>query len=364
MRRNNGAVRAIWRGAMAGIGGAACLLAGCGEPTAGGGGGGGTGGGPPVTITGLVAGPGEAPFAAWAPAFEKLHPQIQIGDETPGSHGPKPFTNGEVDFILSDAPPTGAQRITQASARHAEVLAVPLAVQAISPVYDVPGVTAALNFTPEVLAGIFLGTITHWNDPALAAANPGVALPNLEIVPVHRSDACGATARFTAFLTGASEDWKRKVGANSYVSWPVGVDAKGDEGVALVVGKTPGTIGYVGLHTAVAEHLTCGHVRNAAGKFVAADMASLSAAAAAAEGQPAGGWIVDPPGDGSYPLCAYVWLVLPDRLPGVGREKALSDFAVYALTDGQAELERMGYAPLPAQTAEGAINTVRAVNVE
>ena len=204
---------------------------------------------------------------------------MQINYQSIGSGGGiRQLLDKTVDFGASDGPMTDDQ-LKQASV---PILHFPTVLGADVPSYNLPGVSAELNFTPEALAGIFLGKITKWNDPAIASANPGVKLPGEDIVVVHRSDGSGTTYIWTDYLSKISPEWKQKVGKATSVNWPVGLGGKGNEGVSGLVQQTPDSLGYIELIYAIQNKIAYGRVKNSAGAFVKADLASVSAAAAAA----------------------------------------------------------------------------------
>jgi phosphate transport system substrate-binding protein len=213
-------------------------------------------------------------------------------------------------------------------------------------------VSSALNFTPEALAGIFLGRITKWNDPAIADANKGVKLPADDIVVAHRSDGSGTTYCWTDFLSKVSDEWKNKVGKGTSVNWPVGLGGKGNEGVTGLVKQTPDSIGYVELIYAVSNSIPYGSVKNAAGNFVKADLAGVSAAAAgAAKDMPEDFRvsITNAPGKAAYPVSTFTWLLIPQKFPDAAKRDALKGFLKWALTGGQSYAEGLSYAKLPKE---------------
>ena len=216
-------------------------------------------------------------YSKWFDVYHTAHPNVQINYQSIGSGGGiRQLQAGTVDFGASDGPMTDEQ-LAQSKVK---VLHFPTVLGAVVPTYNVSGVTNDLNFTQKALAGIYLGQITKWNDPEISKANPGVKLPGDDIVVVHRSDGSGTSYIFTDFLSKVSGDWKSKVGAATSVNWPVGLGGKGNEGVTGLVKQTPGSIGYIELVYAVQNKIAYGKVQNAAGKFVKADLAGVTAAAA------------------------------------------------------------------------------------
>jgi phosphate transport system substrate-binding protein len=207
-----------------------------------------------------------------------------------------------------------------------------------------------LNFTQKALTGIYLGTITKWNDPEIVGANKGVNLPNSDIVVVHRSDGSGTSFIFTDFLSKASDAWKSKVGASASVNWPVGLGGKGNEGVTGLVKQTPGSVGYIELIYAVQNNIPYGKVQNAAGKFVKADLAGVTAAAAGAAKSIPDDFrvsITNAPGATAYPISSFTWLLIPAQISDAAKREAIKGFLKWMLTEGQNYNEGLSYARLP-----------------
>src|ERR1700685_4691673 len=229
------------------------------------------------------------------------------------------------------------------------ILHLPTVLGADVPADNVPGVTGELKFTPEVLAGIFLGKITKWNDKALASANPGVNLPDKEIIVVHRSDGSGTTYIWTDYLSKVSADWKSQVGSGTSVRWPIGLGGKGNEGVAGSIRQLQGSIGYVELIYAVQNNIPYGSVKNAAGVFLKASLEGVTAAAASAPQMPAGFRvsITHAPGKNAYPISSFTWLLIPEQSKDAAKGKILADFLNWMVTDGQKMVAALSYAPLP-----------------
>jgi len=218
-------------------------------------------------------------YSKWFDEFHTMHPNLQINYQSIGSGGGiRQLQAGTVDFGASDQPIAHEQLAKFEN----KPLHFPTVLGAVVPTYNIPGVDKELNFTPEALAGIFLGTISKWNDQEIARANPGVKLPDTAIAVVHRSDGSGTTFIWTDYLSKVSPEWKAKVGSATSVNWPGGLGAKGNEGVAGLVKQTPNSIGYVELIYAIQNKMPYGRVRNAAGQFVKAELASVTAAAAGA----------------------------------------------------------------------------------
>lgn len=278
---------------------------------------------------------------------------VQINYQPNGSGGGiKAVSEGVTDFGASDMPLSDEQLSAYQSKNGFKLLEFPTVLGAAVPIYNLPEVSQTLNFTPEALAGIFLGKITMWNDPAIASANKGVNLPSRKILVAHRSDASGTTFVWTDYLSKVSPAWKSTVGKpNASVEWPVGVGGKGNDGVAGLVKQEAGAIGYVELIYAVKNKLAYGKVRNQAGEFVLADLGSVTAAAAGAAKSIPDDFrvsITNAPGKAAYPISTFTWLLIPSKISDAGKRTAISGFVKWALTKGQAEVESLDYARLPA----------------
>ncbi|MGB9457200.1 MAG: phosphate ABC transporter substrate-binding protein PstS [Bryobacteraceae bacterium] len=288
-------------------------------------------------------------YSKWFEEFRQAHPSIEINYQSIGSGGGiQQLTAGTVDFGASDMPMKDAQ----IAALKIKPLHFPTVLGGLVPTYNIPGVSQDLKFTPETLAGIYLGQITRWNDPRLVKDNPGAKLPASDIVVVHRSDGSGTTFVFTDYLSKVSPQWKSEVGANTSVKWPVGTGQKGNEGVAGMVKQTPGAIGYVELIYAVQTHLNYGLMRNSAGAFLKADFNSVTAAAAgAAKDMPSDFRvsITDAPGKTAYPISSFTWMLIPSDIPNAAKKKAIVEFLQWMLTTGQKDCAGLGYAPLPKE---------------
>jgi phosphate transport system substrate-binding protein len=287
-------------------------------------------------------------YQKWFQDFNKLHPDIQINYQSIGSGGGiRQLTEGTVDFGASDMPMTDDQlsKVTKS-----KVLHFPTVLGGVVPTYNVAGLSAPLKFSGESLAGIFLGNIKKWNDPAILKDNPGVKLPGEDITVVHRSDGSGTSFVWTDYLSKVSPDWKSKVGANTSVNWPVGLGGKGNEGVSGLVKQTPSSIGYVELIFAAQNKMEYGAVKNAAGTYVKADVATVTdAAAGAAKEIPADFRvsITNAPGKNAYPISTFTWILMPDQISDATKKKSIKDFLAWMLTTGQGDAAGMSYAPLP-----------------
>jgi phosphate transport system substrate-binding protein len=300
-------------------------------------------------------------YSKWFSEYHKLHSDIEINYQSIGSGGGiRQVSEGTVEFGASDMP----MNDEQLKAAKSKILNIPTVLGAVVPVYSVPGVTADLKFTPDVLAGIFLGRITKWNDKAIAAANPGVSFPDKDIVVIHRSDGSGTTFIWTDYLSKVSADWKSQVGSGTAVKWPLGLGGKGNEQVAAYVRQMPGAIGYVELIYALQTKIAFGSVQNAAGSFVKGSLDSVTAAAASAPKMPADFRIsiTNAPGKDAYPIASFTWLLIPAQSKDPAKGKILSDFLTWMVTDGQKMTSALAYAPLPdsvAQKVKEAIKEVR-----
>jgi phosphate transport system substrate-binding protein len=300
-------------------------------------------------------------YSKWFSEYHKLHPEIQINYQSIGSGGGiRQVINGTVDFGASDGPMTD-EMLKEAKTK---ILHMPTVLGADVPAYNIAGMTAELKFTPEALAGIFLGKITKWNDKAITSANPGVNLPDKDIIVVHRSDGSGTTYIWTDYLSKVSPEWQSQVGTGTSVKWPIGLGGKGNEGVAGSIRQLQGSIGYVELIYAVQNNIAYGSVRNAAGNFVKASLDSVTAAAASAPKMPADFRvsITNAPGKDAYPISSFTWLLIPAQSKDAAKGKILADFLNWMVTDGQKMTAALSYAPLPegvVQKEKDAIKQVR-----
>jgi phosphate transport system substrate-binding protein len=290
-------------------------------------------------------------YSKWFDEYRKVHPDVQINYQAIGSGGGiRQVTEGTVDFGATDGPMTDAQIDEYKTKRGTEILHFPTVMGAVVPVYNVPGLAAPLRFTGDVLGGIYVGTITKWNDPAIAKSNPGVKLPAADIVVVHRSDASGTTYVWTDYLSKVSPAWQSKVGKNTAVNWPVGLGGAQNAGVAGLVKQTEGSIGYVELIYAVQNKIAYGSVQNAAGQFVTADLAGVSAAAAGAAANMPDDFrvsITNAPGKAAYPISSFTWLLIPAKIQDPAKKKVIVDFLKWMLADGQNMTETLTFAKLP-----------------
>jgi len=289
-------------------------------------------------------------YSKWFSKYHDAHPDIQFNYQSIGSGGGiRQVLAGTVDFGATDGPMTDEQ-LAQAKTK---ILHVPTVLGADVPAYNVPGVPGELKFTPEVLAGIFMGKITSWNDPAIAKENPGVKLPSDQIVVIHRSDGSGTTYIWTDYLSKVSSDWQSQVGKGTSVKWPVGLGGKGNEGVAGMIRQMQGSIGYIELIYAVQNKIAYGTVKNAAGEFMKASLDSVTAAAASVKNMPPDFRvsITNAPGKDAYPISSFTWLLIPAQSKDAAKGKIIADFLNWMVDDGQKMTAELTYAPLPPSVA-------------
>jgi phosphate transport system substrate-binding protein len=287
-------------------------------------------------------------YGKWFEEFRQKNPSIEINYQSKGSGaGIAQLTEGTVDFGASDMP----MKDEQIAALKVKALHFPTVLGGLVPTYNLPGL-ADLKFSSEMLAGIFLGKITKWNDAKIAKANPGIKLPATDIIVVHRSDGSGTTFVFTDYLSKISPEWKAGPGANTSIKWPTGVGQQGNEGVAGMVKQTPGAVGYVELIYALKNKMEYGSVQNAAGVYLKANLESVTAAAAgAANNMPADFRvsITNAPGKDAYPIASFTWLLIPSQIQDAQKRTALVSFLKWMLADGQKDCAALGYAPLPKE---------------
>src|SRR5690242_15992128 len=286
-------------------------------------------------------------YSKWFSEYHNAHPDIQINYQAIGSGGGiRQVTSGTVDFGASDGPMSD-QQLQESSVK---LLHIPTVLGAVVPSYYLQGIYEPLKFTPEALAGIYLGKIKKWNDQAIASANPGVKLPDQAIAVIHRSDGSGTTYIFTDYLSKVSPEWQQKVGKGTSVNWPVGLGGKGNEGVSGQVKNTPGALGYVELAYAVKNKLPVASVKNAAGKFIEPTIASTTAAAAgAAKSMPDDfrASLTNVLGDDAYPIASFTWLLVYKDQPNEAKGRAVAKFLWWMSHEGQKYADDLLYAPLP-----------------
>jgi len=290
-------------------------------------------------------------YQRWFESFEQTQPKVRVGYEAVGSEeGISRMRAGEVDFGASDMPlPAEQLRLAEG-----KLLQFATVLGAVVPIYNVKGAPDGLNLSPEVLAEIFLGKIRSWNAPEIRAINKHVRLPDEKIVVVHRSDGSGTTYVWTDYLSKVSEEWKSAVGKGTTVSWPVGMAAARNHGVADTVLKTPNSIGYVEFIYALQHELSFGAVRNRSGEYVKADLDSVTAAAKASQsltGNEFQSSITDANGKHTYPIATFTWVLIPAEAKDAKKQEALRDLVRWMLTSGQKQCQSLGYAPLPGDLA-------------
>ena len=285
-------------------------------------------------------------YSKWFDEYAKVDPEVRFNYQSIGSGGGiKQISSRTVDFGASDGPMTDEQ-LKQAPS---ELLHIPTVLGAVVATYNLPG-NPKLSFTPDMLADIFLGKITKWNDARIAAANSGVQLPDQPILVVHRSDGSGTTYIWVDYLSKVSPEWQQKVGKGTSVNWPVELGGKGNEGVAGQVKNTPGALGYVELAYAVKNKMPVASVKNADGKFVEPTIASTTAAAAgAAKSMPADFRVslTNAPGEEAYPIASFTWLLVYKDQPNELKGRALAKFLWWMSHEGQKYADDLLYAPLP-----------------
>ena len=298
-------------------------------------------------------------YSRWFSEYSRTNPSVHINYQSIGSGGGiRQVSDGTVDFGATDGPMTDAQ----IAGAKVKTVHIPTVLGAVVPVYNLPGLNKDLNFSPDVIADIYLGKITKWNDSRLAKDNPGVNLPDQAILPVYRSDGSGTTFIFTDFLSKVSPEFASRVGKNTSVKWPTGIGQKGNEGVAGMVRQSPHAFGYVELIYAAQNKMPFGSVRNSSGKFVRASPDGVTAAAAAmAKAIPADFRvsITNAPGPNSYPISSFTWLLVPQHSADATKAKAMSDFIGWMLDHGEAEASSMTYAPLPQPVQDAVRQTVK-----
>lgn len=306
-----------------------------------------------VSLTGAGATFPYPLYTKWISEFTRDKPNVKINYQSIGSGGGiRQITERTVDFGASDAPMSDEQ-----IGKAAGILHIPTCLGAVVLTYNLEGVPSGLKITPEAAAGIFLGKIKEWDDPAIARENPDAKLPKKPIASVHRSDGSGTTKIFVDYLSAVSPEWKSGPGSGTSVSWPSGLGAKGNEGVSGQVSSTPGAIGYVELAYAAQNKLSYASMKNAAGKFVMPTLESITAAGAGAMAKMPDDLrvsIVNAEGEGAYPIAGFTYILLYKEQKDTAKGKALVDFMSWALHDGQRFTNDLHYAPLPADLVKKA----------
>lgn len=300
-------------------------------------------------------------YSRWFSEYAQQHPNVHINYQSVGSGaGIRQVSQKTVDFGASDGPMTD-QQLGESKVK---LLHIPTVLGAVVPVYNVPGVSGDLKFAPEVIAGIYLGVITKWNDPNIQHDNPGVNLPDHQILPVYRSDGSGTTYIFTDFLSKVVPEFQQRVGKGTSVKFPVGIGQKGNEGVAGMVKNSQYSFGYIELIYAEQNHIAFGLVRNHDGKYLKATTEGVTAAAAAdAKSIPADYRvsITNAPGPNSYPISSFTWLLIPQHWDDPAKGKAMVDFLNWMLDHGESEAASMSYAELPKPVADRVRQTIKQI---
>jgi phosphate transport system substrate-binding protein len=300
----------------------------------------------PVLINGAGATFPYPIYSKWFDVYSSINTEARFNYQSIGSGGGiKQITAKTVDFGASDGPMTD-QQLADAPGR---LFHIPMVMGAVVVTYNLPGVEKGLKLSPDVVADVFLGKVTKWSDARIVSANPGVPVPDMPIVVVHRSDGSGTTFIFVDYLSAVNAAWKLKVGKGTSVNWPVGLGGKGNEGVAGLVKQTPGALGYVELSYAVKNNQAYAYIRNKSGAFVEPSLASTSKAA---EGVAIPSdfrvSLVDSANPDAYPIAGFTWLLVYKNMDDAAKAKAIVGFLKWAVHDGQQYAEGLLYAPLPA----------------
>ncbi|HVI24240.1 MAG TPA: phosphate ABC transporter substrate-binding protein PstS [Myxococcales bacterium] len=299
-------------------------------------------------------------YSKWFSTYNKMHPDVRINYQSIGSGGGiKQVTEKTVDFGASDAPMSDEELSRAQGIQH-----IPTVMGAVVLVYNVPGLQS-LRLTPETLAGIFLGKISNWNDPALAKDNPGAKLPDTPIAVAHRSDGSGTTYSFTDYLSKVSAQWKSGPGTGKSGNWPAGLGGKGNEGVTGLVKQNEGGIGYVELAYANQNKLPVAEMKNHDGTWVKPSLEAVSAAAAKAQiPDDYRISITDQPGKDAWPISTFTYLLVYKDMPDAAKGEALLQFLWWAAHDGQKLASALEYAPLPAPVVSKVESTLRKLTVQ
>jgi phosphate transport system substrate-binding protein len=295
-------------------------------------------------------------YSKWFSEYSAAHPGVEINYQAIGSGGGiQQVTAGLVDFGASDMPMTDAMLASS----KIKLVHIPTVLGAVVPVFNVPGVTD-LKFSGDVLADIYLGRITNWNDPRIAKDNSGVKLPDQKITVVHRSDGSGTSFIWTDYLSKVSKEWSSGPGVGSSPSWPIGVGGKGNPGVAGLIRQLPGAIGYVELIYALENKIAFGAVKNAAGNWVTASIPGVTEAAASVKQMPADFRvsITNAPGENAYPISSFTWLLVPEKTADPAKAKVLKDLLSWIVKSGESEVSALSYAPLPQNVADKVLTKV------
>ncbi|PYO94867.1 MAG: phosphate ABC transporter substrate-binding protein PstS [Gemmatimonadetes bacterium] len=290
-------------------------------------------------------------YSDWMLTYNQSHPDVKLNYQSIGSGGGiRQFSDGTVDFGGTDAPMSDSA----IAAIQGNVLHIPTVMGAVVVAYNLQGLSQPVKFTADVLADIFLGKITKWNDPRLVSINADVTLPATDIVVVHRADGSGTSFVFTDYLSKVSSEWQQKVGKGTSVNWPVGLGGRGNEGVSATVSQTPGAIGYVELAYAQKNNIPFGTMRNSAGNWITPSLEAVTAAAAGAMKDMGPNTdfrvsITNSPGKQAYPISSFTWFLLHKTYADADKARALVQFLAWAEGEGQAKASSLGYAPLPKE---------------
>ena len=290
-------------------------------------------------------------YSNWMLTYNQTHPDVKLNYQSIGSGGGiRQFSDGTVDFGATDAPMSDSA----IAAISGNVLHIPTVMGAVVVIYNLQGVSQAVRFTPDVLADIFLGKVTKWNDARLASINPGVTLPAADIIVVHRAEGSGTSFAFTDYLSKVSPEWQQKVGKGPSVNWPVGLGGRGSEGVSATVSQTPGAIGYVELAYATTNKIQFGTVRNSSGNWITPTLEAVTAAAAGTMKDMGPNTdfrvsITNSSGAQAYPISTFTWLLVHKTYSDTAKARALVHFIWWAESDGQAKAPELGYAQLPKE---------------
>jgi phosphate transport system substrate-binding protein len=299
-------------------------------------------------------------YSKWFDEYAKVDPSVRFNYQSIGSGGgQKQILAQTVDFGASDGPMSD-ENLAKAPGK---LLHIPTVAGADVVAYNLPG-NPALKIDADTIAGIFLGEIKKWNDPKIAATNPGVKLPDQEIVVVHRSDGSGTTYIWTDYLSKISPEWKTKVGTNTSVNWPTGIGGKGNEGVAGQIKQTPGALGYVELIYAIQNKMPYAEVKNSAGKFVKPSLESITAAMATAQIPDDFRFsITNAPGESAYPIAGATWLLVYEQQKDAAKGKKLVEFLKWAAKDGEKMAKDLQYAPLPESLQQRVLKRIDEIKI-
>ena len=310
-------------------------------------------------LTGAGATFPAAIYSKWFTEYSAAHPGVEINYQPIGSGGGiRQVTSGLVDFGASDMPMTDEML----SSSKVKLIHVPTVLGAVVPAFNIPGVND-VHFSGDVLADIYLGKITNWNDAHIAKDNPGAKLPDQKIIVVHRSDGSGTSFIWTDYLSKVSKEWAGGPGKGTSPNWPVGVGGKGNEGVAGLVRQLPGAIGYVELFYALQNHIDYGEIQNASGSWVKASLDGVTEAAGSVKDMPADFRvsITNAPGKDAYPISSFTYLLIPEKASDPAKAKVLKDLLSWCIKSGESEVSALSYAPLPQTVADKVLTKVYAL---